>query len=414
MKAIVCHNYYQQAGGEDQSFAHEANLLEERGHEVIRFTKHNDEINQMSRMKTAFKTLWNQKVYSEIRDLIRHERPDVMHCTNTFPLISPAVYYAAQREGVAVVQSLRNYRLLCPGAYLLRNGTVCEDCLGKRIPWPSIVHGCYRSSRVASTVVSGMLAFHHMRTTWQKMVDVFYALTEFGRRKFIQGGLPAQKIAVKPNFIHPDPGPGNGNGGYALFVGRLSEEKGVDMLLKTWATLPVQLRLIIAGDGPLASRVRAAASRDDRISWVGWRSPREISTLIGDALTLIVSSLWYEGQPRTMLEAYARGTPIIAPQLGSMAEMVDDGITGHLFPPGDIPELARSVERFVSNRQNLSAMRSAARREFETKYSAERNYEMLMRIYQRALNRESQSTADLSEVMDNHVDPSEPAAHLSN
>lgn len=385
MKVLACHNYYQQPGGEDQSFAQETDLLEARGHEVTRYTVHNDAIDGMSGWSVARRTFWNRECYAEVRELIRSERPDILHCTNTFPLISSAVYYAAHREGVAVVQSLRNYRMICPAAYLLRDGRICEDCLGKAVPWPAIAHGCYRDSRAASAVVAGMLTFHRTRKTWQRAVDIFYALTEFGRQKFIEGGLPAQKVAVKPNFLSPDPGPGAGQGGYAAFVGRLSPEKGVDTLLDAWQQLPAALPLRIAGDGPMADRVRAAADQDDRIEWLGRLSPDDVSALLADADFLVLPSLWYEGLPRTILEAYARGTPVLASRLGAMVECVVENHTGRLFPAGDAAALASAVQQLMTDRGALMPMRAAARREFETKYSADRNYEMLMGIYERAL-----------------------------
>src|SRR5205814_1104988 len=168
---------------------------------------------------------------------IRAQRPRVAHFHNTFPLISPAAYYAARAEGVGVVQTLHNFRLLCPNALFFRDGKVCEDCLGRPVAWPGVVHGCYRGSRAASAATAVMTAAHRALGTWRTAVDVYVALTEFSRQKFIAGGLPAEKIAVKANFVYPDPGPGAGAGGYAVFVGRLSAEKGVETLLAAWRPL---------------------------------------------------------------------------------------------------------------------------------------------------------------------------------
>jgi hypothetical protein len=199
MKIIMCHNHYQQPGGEDLSYAQEVRLIESRGHDVVQYTKHNDEIREMGKLAAALRTIWNGDTHRELRELFRHERPEVVHFTNTFPLISPSAYYAAKEEGVAVVQSLRNYRLLCPGAQFMRDGKVCESCLGKRFAWPGVWHGCYRDSRVGTLVVASMLAFHRMRQTWTEAIDMYYALTELSRAKFVEGGLPADKIAVKPS-----------------------------------------------------------------------------------------------------------------------------------------------------------------------------------------------------------------------
>ena len=381
MKILFCHNYYQQPGGEDQSFAAEASLLESHGHQVLRFTRHNDAITRMRRFEVARRTIWNRETFHELRELIRRERPAVMHCTNTFPLISPAAYYAARAEGVPIVQSLRNYRLFCVNAYFLRNGCVCEDCLGKEVPWPGILHGCYRTSRTASAVVAAMLSLHRLMRTWSRMVDRYFALTEFSRRKFIDGGLPARQVAVKPNFIHPDPGPGNGQGGYAVFIGRLSPEKGIKSLLSAWTQLAGRSPLKIVGDGPLAANVRAAANQTAGIEWLGRRQPQEVLALLGAAACLVMPSIWYETFGRTIIEAYAKGTPVVASRLGAMAELVHDGRTGLLFEPGNPADLALKIHSLLDDPERSLGMRRAARREYEEKYSAEKNYEMMMAIY---------------------------------
>ena len=384
MKILFCHNFYQQPGGEDQSFAVEASLLEAHGHQVLRFTRHNDSINRMRRLEIASLAIWNQHTFHELRELIRRERPAVMHCTNIFPLISPAAYYAARAEGVPVVQSLRNYRLFCLNACFLRKDRVCEDCLGKGVLWPGVLHGCYRSSRSASAVVAVMLSLHRVMRTWVRMVDRYFTLTEFSRQKFIAGGLPAGRLAVKPNFIHPDPGPGNGQGGYAVFIGRLSPEKGIQTLLSAWSRLGGRLPLKIIGDGPLAESVIAAAMQTAGIEWLGRRQPREVLALLGEAACLVMPSIWYETFGRTIIEAYAKGTPVVASRLGAMAELVHEGRTGLLFEPGNPSDLAVKIHALLEDREKCIGMRRGARREYEEKYTAETNYRMLMTIYQEA------------------------------
>lgn len=387
MKILLCHNYYQQPGGEDLSFAAEGRLLEERGHAVVRFTRHNDDIGHMSRWGAARRTFWNREISTDLRALIRRERPAVMHCTNTFPLISPAAYYAARAEGVPVVQSLRNYRLLCPGALFLRNGRVCEDCLGKSIPWPAVLHGCYREDRAASAVVAALLVGHRALRTWTRAVDLYFTPTAFARGKLVEGGLPADQITVKPNFVDPDPGPGTGRGGYAVFVGRLSPEKGVDTLLAAWERLHGALPLKVVGDGPLADRVRAACLRDPRIEWLGRRSPEEVLDIVGAAACLVMPSTWYETFGRTIVEAFSRGTPVVAARIGALTELVDEGRTGLLFKPGDAADLASKVERLLADPAGLERRRQAAREEYERKYTADVNYRLLLAIYEQALRR---------------------------
>lgn len=387
MKILLCHNYYQQPGGEDQSFAAEARLLESHGHTVLRYTLHNDAIEQMGRCGAARRTFWNRQVYADLHRLIGRERPQVMHCTNTFPLISPAAYYAARAEGVPVVQSLRNYRLLCPNALFLRDGKVCEDCLGKTFAWPAVLHGCYRGSRAASAVAAAMLAGHRAMRTWTRAVRLYYTLTDFARRKFIEGGLPGERIAVKPNFIDPDPGPGTGQGGCAVFVGRLSPEKGIETLLSAWGRLRTSMPLKIIGDGPQADLVRTAAERDSRIEWLGRQTPEQVLDLIGEAACLVMPSIWYETFGRTIIEAYSRGTPVVASRIGALAELVDEGRTGLTFKPGDPGDLADKVQGLLEDSQALGRMRLGARQEYRSKYTGEINYSQLMAIYAAARTR---------------------------
>ncbi|MBT6153911.1 MAG: glycosyltransferase family 4 protein [Planctomycetaceae bacterium] len=385
MKILLCHNYYQQRGGEDQSFEDEAWLLESHGHDVIRYTRHNDDITNMSRRKVATQTIWNRRTYHELRSIIQAERPDVMHCTNTFPLISPAAYTAARKERLPVVQALRNYRLLCPSATFLRDGSVCEACLGKSIPWPGVLHGCYRDSRSATAIIATMLTTHRLLKTWKRSVSLYYSLTQFARRKFVEGGFPGDRVAVKSNFIRTNAAPGDGSGGYVLFVGRISPEKGIDTLLEAWSRMTTRTTLKVVGDGPLAERVRQAANADNRIEWLGQKPLDDVLTLIGDAACLVMPSVWYETFGRTIAEAFSRGTPAIVSKMGAMQELVDHGRTGFHFEPGNADDLAKKIQQMLADPTQLANMRRAARAEFEEKYTAETNYRMLMEIYERVL-----------------------------
>jgi glycosyltransferase involved in cell wall biosynthesis len=384
MKVLLCHNYYQQRGGEDESFDAEARLLEAHGHEVHRHTVHNESIGRSGGWRTAMQSVWNRTSYASVRQLIRDVRPDVMHCTNTFPLLSPSVYAAAARECVPILQSLRNYRLLCPSALLLRNGAVCTECLGRTVAWPGIAHGCYRGSRAASAVVAGMTAIHRLAGTWRKYVDLYFTPTEFARQQFVSAGFAPERIAVKPNFIDPDPGPGDGADGFAVFVGRLSEEKGIATLLSAWSRLAGRIPLKIVGDGPLASQVVAATRNDGSVEWVGARPHAEVLDLVGRAQVLVMPSIWYETFGRTVIEAFARGTPVIASRLGCMAELVTDGFNGRLFRPGDTADLAATVRRVFDETSAGSGMRAAARDTYAAQYTGEINHRLLIELYERA------------------------------
>jgi glycosyltransferase involved in cell wall biosynthesis len=384
MKVLVVHNHYQQAGGESEVFAAESALLEQRGHDVYRYTMHNDAADKMGRAALAKATIWNKAAYRELRGLIRREQPAVVHFHNTFPLISPAAYHAAHAEGAPVVQTLHNYRLLCDNALLFREGRPCEDCLGKAVPWPGVVHACYRGSRPASGVVAVMLTTHRALGTWTGSVDTYVALTDFARRKFIQGGLPAEKIVVKPNFLYDDPGTGAGRGDYLLFVGRLSREKGIDTLLTAWEHLGEETSLKIVGDGPMAPEVMEAARRCGRIEWLGKQPKERVIDLMKDARMLVFPSEWYEGFPMVIVEAYAVGLPVLASDLGSMSSLISHGRTGLHFRPGDPGDLAMNVAWVAKRPTLLQQMRSEARAAFEAEYTATRNYHALMQIYRTA------------------------------
>jgi glycosyltransferase involved in cell wall biosynthesis len=388
MKVLAVHNRYQQPGGEDQVFLAETTLLESYGHRVVRYSTHNDRVAGMNRLALAGNTLWNSSTYRELRALIRQERPHVAHFHNTFPLVSPAGYYAAKAEGVPVVQTLHNYRLLCPNALFFRDGRVCEDCMSKVIPWPGVVHKCYRGSRAASGLVTAMLTTHRVLRTWTEMVDAYVALTEFARRKFVEGGLPAEKMVVKPNFVYPDPGPGEGRGGYALFVGRLSPEKGVGTLLAAWERLDRPVPLKVVGDGPLREQVVEAPDRRPCVEYLGYRPAEEVHGLMKEASMLVFPSEWYETFGRVAAEAFATATPVIAADIGAIAELVEHGHTGLRFRPGDPEDLAAQVGWFLSHPEEHARMRREARAEFEAKYTAERNHQMMMEIYESALERE--------------------------
>jgi glycosyltransferase involved in cell wall biosynthesis len=387
MKILAVHNRYQRPGGEDQVFAEETALLQSRGNRVLRCEVHNDQVEHTGRFTLAKDTVWNASAYRELGALIRRERPDVVHFHNTLPLISPAGYYAARAQGVPVVQTLHNYRLLCPVALFFRDGHVCEDCMGKAVPWPGVVHGCYRGSRAASGVVATMLTVHRALRTWTQTVDVYVALTGFARDKFVEGGLPAGKIQVKPNFVAPDPGRGEGGGGYALFVGRLAPEKGPGTMLAAWDRLEPGIPLKIVGDGPLKDRVARAAATRPNVEWLGHRPVAEVHALMRKAEMLVLPSEWYETFGRVAAEAFAAGTPVLAADIGAVGELVKHGRTGLKFRPGDPEDLATQVAWALSHPANLRRMRGEARAEFEARYTAEINYPKLMEIYESALQR---------------------------
>jgi glycosyltransferase involved in cell wall biosynthesis len=382
---LFLHNYYQQAGGEDLAYADEAALFEAHGHKVVRFSVHNDAVRDMGLVSLAAATLWNTSTHREIQNIIRRESIDVCHFHNTFPLISPAAYYAAGSENVPVVQSLHNYRLICVNHNFYRDGKVCEDCMGKAIPWPGVMHSCYRDSVSASAAVASMLTLHRALGTWQKMVQIYIALTNFSRDKFVEAGFPSNRIVVKKNFLRHDPGSGPGNGGYALFIGRLVPEKGIKTLLSAWEVIGTRLPLKIVGGGPLGDMVSDASGVVPGVTRMGRVSDEELDRLLGEATVLIFPSEWYEGLPRTILESYAKGTPVIAGRIGSLIDAVIPGQTGLHFKAGDREDLIRQVKWAIDHPEEVRAMRKQSRMHFDENYTAAANYPELLRIYERAI-----------------------------
>lgn len=386
MRILSIHNSYQIRGGEDESCQLEENLLREMGHQVDTYEESNHSLKSIKPIPLALRTIWSNQAYQIVKQKLQTTKYDLIHVQNFFPLISPSIYYAAKSQGVPVVQTLRNYRLLCPNALFFRDGEVCEDCLGKSIPYPGVIHSCYRENRAATAATTAMLTTHRAMGTWTNMVNKYIALTNFAREKLIEGGIPPEQIMVKPNFVHPDPGEGRGSGGYALYVGRLSVEKGIDVLLDAWKKLDCQVSLKIVGDGPLADMVVAATQQFPHIEWLGRRPMDEVHQLMGEAMFLVFPSKWYETFGRVAVEAFAKGTPVIAAKIGAISELIDSERTGVYFQPSNSDDLAAKVNWALANQSKLSLMRKEVRREYEEKYTAKANYERLKEIYDRVLS----------------------------
>lgn len=381
MKILQVHNYYQQPGGEDAVVAAERALLESHGHQVLQYTKHNDEVERTSRLQLIQKTIYNRESEREVRDLLERESPDIVHAHNTFPLISPSLYHAAAQSRIPVIQTLHNFRLLCPSATLFRDGRICEDCVG-RIPYPAVIHACYRGNRAASAATACMVTAHNLMGTWHKRVHTFVTLSEFSKTKFVEGGFDGEKIKVKPNFLPQDPGYGDGCGGYAFFAGRLAREKGLGVLMDAWARLRRPIPLKIAGDGELMPWLRERAGSLKNVEILGHCDRAAMLGMLKDAALLIMPSEWYEaGVPLTIIEAFGCGTPVLTSQLPSMDEVIVDGQNGYRFATGSGESLAQRLETIWSAPAVGAEMRQAARASYERRYTPAVNYPALMNIY---------------------------------
>jgi glycosyltransferase involved in cell wall biosynthesis len=393
MRVLLVHNRYRTSApsGEDAAVRNEHRMLEKRGIEVIPFDRCNDDIDDstlVAKAATAAGTIWSQRSRSEVRRVIRHVRPDVVHVHNTFSMLSPSIYGACKAEGVPVVQTLHNFRFFCPGALFLRDGKPCEECLDKSL-MQSVRHRCYRGSLAATATLASMLALHRTIGTYSRGIDRYIALTQFALGKIVKAGVPEQKLVVKPNFL-PDPPPptGSGAGRYVAYVGRLLEGKGTETLIAAWRTLP-SIKLKIVGDGALRAALEARAKREDlNIEFMGMQNRSTVLEVIADAALLIVPSEWYEGFPMVIAESFACGTPVLASRIGSLDELVEAGVRGRKFTAGDSQALAEGVRLALADEIGLRRMRANARTYFDAHLTEQQNFVQLMNIYSDVIARD--------------------------
>lgn len=419
----MLHNFYQSSSpsGEDVVFKNEVELLKKNDIEVITYERHNDDIKDYGlwdKLYLPFRNIWSLRTYRELKQLLKKERPEIVHFHNIFYLISPSAYYACKEADVPVVQTLHNFRIFCSNGLLMRNGQVCEECKNEKTGYRSwvignkfkliknaIKYGCYRNSRIYSLAIALLEYMHWIKNTWVDKVDAYITLTEFGKRKFIEAGLPAERIFVKPNFLLNPPEPVYSHRNYAVFIGRLSAEKGLDVLINAFQHLsnisnelkatnyqraPLAydaFKIKIVGDGPLKSGLEQIVKDNniEGIEFTGKKTFNECMELLKGARFLIMPSICYEGFPMAVRETFACGKPVIASRIGAMAELVEDRKTGLLFEPGNPFDLAKKMKWMIEHKAECIEMGRNARKVFEEKYTAERNFEILTGIYEAVL-----------------------------
>ncbi|MEA3298606.1 MAG: glycosyltransferase family 4 protein [Pseudomonadota bacterium] len=394
MKILLIHNYYGSTApsGENQVFEAERDLLRARGHEVETLTRHSDEIRDrgfVGELRGALATAWNPWMARRVSRFVARFRPDVVHVHNSFPLISPAVFHAIGNPAAKVL-TLHNYRLFCAAGIPMRDGKVCTLCLDRRSSLPALRHGCYRGSRVATLPLAASVGLHRALGTWRNRVDAFIALSEFQRQRMVDGGLPAAKVFVKPNFYPGDPAPvpWRERDDQVVFAGRLTGEKGVATLVEAWrhwrgreGATPT---LNILGDGPLRASLAHAASGLP-VQFLGQRTKADTEDCIRRAKLLVLPSEWFEGFPMVIREAFAFGTPVAVSDLGPLPAIVAHGVSGLVFPAANPTALADTLAKAWQNPGELERLGHGARAEFEAKYTAERNYQQLLGIYRAAI-----------------------------
>lgn len=365
-------------------FDHEKKVLIDQGHDVFEHKVDNHSIiGVKDKLVTALSVNYSYSAKRDLTKTLLEINPDIVHVHNFFPLLTPSIYDACIENNTPVVQTLHNYRMMCPGALLMRDGHICEDCIDGSA-YQAAIHGCYRSSRMSSFFLARMVQYHRRKKTWRNKVNRFIALTDFAKEKFIQAGFPENKITVKPNFAVIDERnvkKSQSDMQGALFVGRLNSEKGISTLLKAWKN--ISLRLFIIGEGELLNNVQSCGI--ESIIALGKMSSDDVSIKMSQASFLVMPSEWYEGFPMVLVEAYSCGLPVIASRLGGMAEIVEDGVTGLHFEAGNAYDLAEKVRWMASHPDECKKMGENARKMYEKKYTAEINYKMLMQIYQDAI-----------------------------
>ncbi|MCG8069746.1 MAG: glycosyltransferase family 4 protein [Candidatus Thiodiazotropha taylori] len=380
MRVLIVHNYYKIRGGEDSVVESEIALLKKNNHDVFTYFRNNSELLRYSSIKLALTTQWSIKSFKKISEIIRENKPDIIHVHNTLPLVSPSIYWAASKYRIPIVQTVHNYRLSCLNALFLRDGKLCEECIGK-FPYAGIVNSCYRDSRKASAVLAFMLLLHRTIGTYNNKISHYIALSEFSKNKLVMSGVSNNKITIKPNYIDHVSEKNTKRSDELLYVGRLSNEKGISLLLDALSKLN-GFKVTVIGEGPELPLVQ----NNKNIKYIGKLTNESVLKKMSSALALLIPSICYENFPRIIVEAYSCGLPVIASSIGSIKNIVDDGETGLLFDPISSTDMATKINWAVCNQEEMNKMGLKARKKYENEYTAEKNYKQLIDIYLRAIS----------------------------
>jgi glycosyltransferase involved in cell wall biosynthesis len=392
-KVLIAHNFYRVAArsGEDAVYLTESAMLERAGIEVVRFEKHSEAVYQegaTAKIRAASDVRYSKSVYRDLAQLLQTTRPDLVHFHAHFPLLSPSAFQACVDARIPTVVTLHNFRLNCAAGTLFRDSQICEKCWGAS-PWPAIRHRCYQHSFLASAAaVRAQFAYRNLIThgIW---IDQYVALTEFARAKHIEIGVPKERITVKGNTVVDPPQMGSGTGDYALYVGRLGPEKGIQTILDAWQLLGAAApKLKVAGEGPLAQAIWSkTAALNLNVELLGAQPKPSVMELMKNARMLVFASRWYEGFPLVILESLACGTPVLGSRIGGIPELITEGVTGTLVPPADAQALAQGVLRLSQLVAANANMRASCRAEFDRRHSPDQNSRELLGIYNAVLAR---------------------------
>ncbi|MCU0431133.1 MAG: glycosyltransferase family 4 protein [Cytophagaceae bacterium] len=388
MKVLLLHNQYKISGGEDVQTMEELRLLKAHGISCDLFTVHNDEVETMHPLRLAANTIWSSRYYRKVYEMVKQGGYDVVHIQNFFPLLSPSIIYAIKKAGAKVVLTAHNYRLICPNALLFVDNQVCHSCVSKTLPYPAIVKKCYRDNTAASAVAASMLGVHNLMKTWSKL-DAIICVSSFVQKQLSQAGFASVPLHVRYNHVAHTTLPESkleDSEGYYLFVGRLSDQKGVPILLKAFSGSGRRLKII--GEGPMLSLVQQTISLHSTIEYLGKRSLEETHRYMAGARALIVPSMSHEPFGRTIVEAFAQGTPVLGSAMGGITELIEDGYNGFLFQPERIESLKGALDRFESVPEP-AAMRANAKRRFIEEFNEEKSFRSLLSIYEQVCAKHS-------------------------
>ena len=397
MKVLLVHGAYQQYGGEDSVVKAETELLQSHGDEVILYGRHNDEIKDFNVLQKALffpQSIYSWKTSSEIDDVVRRVRPDVAFVHNVYPLISPSVYHALHALGVPAVQVLHNFRPFCPNGLFYTQGHVCEACKGGNY-LHAVKNRCFRGSAALSSLYGLMLGLNRIAGMVDK-ISGFICLTEFFKIKMLEIGIPESKLFVRPNFVRAPAlsvKKGTGNG-YALFMGRLSPEKGCWTLIHAFEQLPgVQLKIV--GTGPMEQELRDYLRNKgiQNIEMLGFKAGEEKWEILRNAMCLVLPSEWYENFPVTALEGFMAAKPVVASRMGGLPYIVEEGKSGLLFDAGQATELAQRIQYLVEHPEEAESMGRNGRYLVETKYGPEEGYKNLMKIFSQVQGKQAVAVA---------------------
>ena len=385
MKILVVHNRYKERTGEDSVFDREAELLRAYNNQVSTWTVDNREISadtMLGKISLAKSTIWSHKANKELVSKLSDTNPDIVHVHNTLPLLSPSIFHACNEANVPVVHTMHNYRLVCPSNTLFRDGQTCEKCIEGTL-LNSVQHGCYRQSRAQTAVVAAMLQYHRWINTWNHSVDGYIALSEFQKEKIAASGISKDKIYLKPNFIESIPQKEDKVefGSYYLFVGRLIDEKGIELLLESYRRAKSNYKLIIMGPGYLKERVLQAVSENEQIEYVGIQSKENVLTWMRGAIALIFPSIWYECSPMSILESFSCSLPVICSNLGALSDIVVHKKTGYVFSPENIQELTNAILWIEDDKQYWVALKHSISQYISPIYFKSENYKRIIEIY---------------------------------